>query len=107
MDGSGGGRRPAGAHPESGRLPEAGGPGTGSRGTGARPGFGESPGAAAAGGRGGERGAGGYGPMGGAGAGSQGGQEHRNRYLVVGDEVFAVPVAGTDPVLGPEEDDRR
>lgn len=44
--------------------------------------------------------------MGGAGGGSQGDQEHRNRYLVPSDEVFAVPLVATDPVLGPEEDDR-
>ncbi|SFN21565.1 hypothetical protein SAMN05216207_101098 [Pseudonocardia ammonioxydans] len=53
------------------------------------------------------RGAGtpGYGPMMG-GAAPRDGQDHRNRYIVPTDEVFAVEVTATDAVLGPEQDPR-
>ncbi|MBC3194631.1 hypothetical protein H7X46_26635 [Pseudonocardia sp. C8] len=46
----------------------------------------------------------GYGPM--MGAGPRDGQEHRNRYVVPTGEVFDVEVTATDPVLGPDQDQR-
>lgn len=48
---------------------------------------------------------GGYGPMMGGGA-ARDAQEHRNRYVVPTDEVFAVEVTATDAVLGPDPEHR-
>ena len=44
--------------------------------------------------------------MSGAGAGTGGGQDHRNRYVVPTDEVFDIEIAATDAVLAPEEPHR-
>ncbi|ANY05511.1 hypothetical protein AFB00_03445 [Pseudonocardia sp. HH130630-07] len=50
---------------------------------------------------------GGYGPMmGGAGAGTSGGQEHRNRYIVPTTEFFDLDLEVTDAVLGPDDTPR-
>jgi hypothetical protein len=107
--GSGGGL--AEPHPPAAGRPgggSGGGWGTEPRGPGARGGFGEAhplrtadPGAPRA-----TTGAGGYGPMAGGVGGARDGQDHRNRYVVPTDEVFAVEITATDAVLGPEEDPR-